>query len=181
MYQIFLTKNAAKEIKKQGKQFKKKASEILQNLALDPTPPLAERLTGELDFIYSYHFSFAGTSFRLAYTIDKNHKDSKIERERLALERLKSEFPEHAEFFSYCEEYDKKENDEARFVYALDKLYPSLNIYLENGRTWKKQKISLPDIVAYKGEKIKLSPILEKYWKELLEILERNKTELFND
>ncbi|OGF99415.1 hypothetical protein A3D78_00605 [Candidatus Gottesmanbacteria bacterium RIFCSPHIGHO2_02_FULL_39_14] len=73
MYQIFLTKNAAKEIKKQGKQFKTKAFEILQNLALDPTPPLAERLTGELDFIYSYHFSFAGTSFRLAYTIDKKN------------------------------------------------------------------------------------------------------------
>ena len=73
MYQIFLTKNAQKEIKKQGKQFKKKATEILQNLASEPIPSQADRLSGELDFIYSYHFSFAGISFRFAYTVDEEN------------------------------------------------------------------------------------------------------------
>ena len=73
MYQIYLTKNAQKEIKKRGKKFKPKASEILQNLAADPIPPQAERLTGELNFIYSYHFSYVGTSFRFAYTVDEEN------------------------------------------------------------------------------------------------------------
>ena len=68
MYQIFLTKNAQKEIKKQGKQFKKKATEILQILAAEPIPPQAERLTGELNFIYSYHFSFTGTSLGTSFS-----------------------------------------------------------------------------------------------------------------
>lgn len=144
----------------------------LENLKLDRSKVMNYALAH--DFVEVY----AGDTY--AYTIDKNHKDSKVERERLALEKLKSEFPEHAEFFSYCEGYDKKENDEAKFVYALDKLYPSLNIYLENGRTWKKKNVSLSDIIAYKGEKIKMSPVLNKYWKELLEILERNKTKLFS-
>lgn len=76
MYQVFLTKEAVKRIKKQGKVFKKKVTPILEVLAKNPTQLQVEKLSGELSFVYSYHFGFSGTSFRLAYMI--NEKEKKI-------------------------------------------------------------------------------------------------------
>lgn len=74
MYQVFLIKSAAREGKKRGKKFKKVLEDILQKLKIDPLPPQTERLSGELYFIYSYHFNFSGTAFRMAYTIDQQVK-----------------------------------------------------------------------------------------------------------
>lgn len=74
MYKVFLTKQVEKEVKKQGKQFKIKLSTVLQRLSLDPFPSKTERLSGELKFIYSYHFSYSGTAFRLAYIVDEKEK-----------------------------------------------------------------------------------------------------------
>lgn len=74
MYQIFLTKEAVKQCKKQGKVFKKEVSKILIQLKDDPFPPRTEKLTGELKYIYSYHFGFTGTAFRLCYLINEKEK-----------------------------------------------------------------------------------------------------------
>lgn len=74
MYRVVITKRAAKEIKKRGKPFKRHITTIVTSLSTNPTKLQAERLSGELDFLYSHHFSFAGTSYRLAYTIDEEAK-----------------------------------------------------------------------------------------------------------
>ncbi len=76
MYQVFLTKQVAKEGKKRGQKFKKELEAILQKLGTDPFPPQTERLSGELNFLYSYHFSFSGSAFRLAYIVDE--KENKL-------------------------------------------------------------------------------------------------------
>lgn len=74
MYKIFLTKQTVKECKKRGKKFKEEVKSILSKLSLDPFLPQSEKLSGELNFIYSYHFNFSGTAYRLAYIINEKEK-----------------------------------------------------------------------------------------------------------
>lgn len=74
MYQIFITKVAEKEIKKRNGNFRKEIKEITDKLTKNPNPTQAKRLTGELNFVYSYHFTFSGTAFRLAYVINEKKK-----------------------------------------------------------------------------------------------------------
>ncbi len=75
MYNVVLTKQAVKQSKKRGQKFKKEVRKILQNLSLNPYPLIAQRLSGKLNFLYSYHFSFSGGAFRLAYSIDGKNKE----------------------------------------------------------------------------------------------------------
>ena len=74
MYKIFVVKEVEKRCKKQGKAFKVEISKILLKLQVNPFLPQAEQLSGQLNFIYSYHFNFSGTSYRLCYTVNKQEK-----------------------------------------------------------------------------------------------------------
>ena len=74
MYQVFATKQVAKEAKKRGKLFKKKITIILAQLSIDPKPTNTEILSGTLSFMYSYHFNFQSVAYRLAYQIDEEKK-----------------------------------------------------------------------------------------------------------
>ncbi len=74
MYQIFITRSAEKDIKKRGGNLRKEIKGLTDKLTKDPHPSQAKRLTGELNFIFSYHFTFSGSAFRLAYTVDEKKK-----------------------------------------------------------------------------------------------------------
>lgn len=74
MYQVFVTKQVAKESKKRGAKFKDEVVTILNQLVSDPKPANTEILSGTLSFIYSYHFNFSGVAYRLAYQIDEEKK-----------------------------------------------------------------------------------------------------------
>lgn len=78
MYQVFLTKKVVKESKKRGPKFKKELGEIAQKLAINPHLSGAEQLSGELHHIWSYHFNFSGTAYRLAYLLDEKEKSITI-------------------------------------------------------------------------------------------------------
>ena len=143
----------------------------VENLDLDRAKVMRYCLAHDLVEIY------AGDTY--AYSKDKEHVNSKKDRELVAYKRLVTEFPEHKEFLKNIEGYEVRLDEESQFVYALDKLYPSLNIYLDNGNSWKKNKVGLSDVIAYKGEKMKFSPVVQKYWNELRELLEVNQHKLF--
>ena len=72
MYQISLTKEAAKETKKRGRLFHQKITNILMVLKTNPYPHQSERFSGKLNFIHSYHFNFTGSSFRLCYKVNES-------------------------------------------------------------------------------------------------------------
>ena len=74
MYNVYITKEAVKQCKKQGKAFKIEVSKILVQLGENPILPQTEKLTGELKYIYSYHFNYTGTAFRLCYLINEKEK-----------------------------------------------------------------------------------------------------------
>ncbi|PIP73288.1 MAG: phosphohydrolase [Candidatus Lloydbacteria bacterium CG22_combo_CG10-13_8_21_14_all_47_15] len=110
---------------------------------------------------------------------DPEELQSKPERERIAAARLKEELPEFGELHRLIEEYEERHNEESRFVYALDKLHPVLNIYLNDGRTWKEKNITFDMMLAQKRDKIAMSPEVAVYFDAILEILEKEGERVF--
>lgn len=113
------------------------------------------------------------------HKLDENTKKIKAQKEAEAAEKLKKEFPEFPELHEIIENYEKREDSESKFVYALDKLQPCINIYLDGGRTWKNEKITL-DMLLTKREKVKVDKEVAEYLEELLLMIEKDKDRLFS-
>ncbi len=96
-------------------------------------------------------------------------------REKEALEKIKGEFPSFDSLYQTIEEYEERKTPESRFVYALDKLVPIINIYTDDGRTWKKEGITLERLLEAKNDKIALSPEIVPYYEEIVNILKENR------
>ena len=143
----------------------------LENLSLDRHKVILYCLVHDLVETY------AGDTY--FYSKDAEHLESKHTREAEALKKMRQEFPEHEHLWKVIESYEARGDDESRFVYALDKVQPVIHIYLDGGKSWKKYDVKLEHLLEKKNDKVKVSPVVEKYWKELVEILERNKKELF--
>jgi len=63
-------------------------------------------------------------------------------REVAAFATLKDEWADFPEMLEHIQEYKKRESPEARFVYALDKIMPIMQIYIHDGYTWKQEGIT---------------------------------------
>ena len=101
-------------------------------------------------------------------TEDRKTKD---DREAAALARIKTEFPEGKDLWNWADAYERKQDQEARFVYALDKILPVINIYLNDGTEFETWKVDLPMVIREKEQKVKNFPAVEKYFWELVELL----------
>jgi len=118
------------------------------------------------------------------FSQDMEYKNSKARREEEALETIKQHFQEFPDLSLYIEQYEQRNDQEALFVYALDKIIPVLNIYMDNGRTWKdveftKIIVTLEKIRENKDDKIRKFPELYTLWTQFVEILEENEQDLF--
>ncbi|MEN9647876.1 MAG: hypothetical protein RLY57_680 [Candidatus Parcubacteria bacterium] len=113
------------------------------------------------------------------YQTDQKVLDTKVEKEHAALIKIKEYFAEFPELAQIIDEYEKRDNEESRFVYALDKVEPMLSIYLDKGRTWKKNDVTLEKAKAMKIPKVKTHATIDKYFHELLARLEQEEHELF--
>ena len=108
----------------------------------------------------------------------KNHTLKKI-RERKALLKIKKRFPKFKTLVQIIERYEKKKDKESGFIYALDKILPPIQIFLENGKLWHEKNVSLEMVIQAKKEKIAVSKNIYKYWEELLKKLSKNRKKLF--
>lgn len=142
-----------------------------EKLDLDAAKVLRYALIHDLVEVY------AGDTY--LYSMDEAHVASKETREREAQARLEKEFPHFSELNEAIRAYEEKRDAESRFVYALDKLQPLINIYLDNGRTWIEKKVGLEMIDEAKAEKIKLSPEVKVYYDLLMNLIKDHKKELF--
>lgn len=90
---------------------------------------------------------------------------TKKRREQLATLRLQKEWgTRFPDFLTFLEAYEKQEDEESRFVYALDKFLSDLNIYIDNGRTNNMLRITRAEQIAYKRPRIEaFPPLLEMY------------------
>ena len=97
---------------------------------------------------------------------------------KVAIEKLKKQWPSFKSMHKLIDEYERRKTPESKFVYALDKLMPIINIYLYRGRSWQLQNVTMQDMKDIKVGKIDLSPELNEYYKEFLRIVEKQ-PELF--
>ncbi len=134
-----------------------------EQLGLDASRLVRYALAHDLVEVY------AGDTFAYASAEERASKET---REAAAAERIAREFPEFSDLHAIIHEYESRANREARFVYALDKLLPVISIYLDEGRTWHLNGVTLQMIRDHKTEKIALSPEVEPYFAELVSVLE---------
>jgi putative hydrolases of HD superfamily len=136
-----------------------------QNLKLDENKAIKYALVHDLVEAY------AGDTF--IYDASKNK--TKAIREKRAIQKLKKTYPEFSEMHTLIEEYESFANKESKFIYALDKLIPACNIYLDNGRLWKHHNVTLDMIIKNKTEKMKVSKNLLPLLEQLIKILKKEK------
>ncbi len=110
---------------------------------------------------------------------DIEWRKSKVAREKAAEVRLNKELPEFPDLTHLLHTYEERKDEESKFVYALDKIMPMLQVYLEGGYSWRVNKLTLQNIIDHKADKITLSPIVQKYYDELIGILRREEKDIF--
>lgn len=111
---------------------------------------------------------YSGDTF--VYGAD-NELGTKHDREHQALEQLKQEWPDFTEMVACIEEYKTKSSEEAKFVYALDKVMPIILDLLSKGIIWRDHKVTIDQFIAEKERKIPKSSPVYAYYQDLLEML----------
>lgn len=106
----------------------------------------------------------------------KEAEKQKLEREKHALKQLEQDWPDFPELTSTIRDYEKHDNPESRFVYALDKLMPMLLNLLSGGKTWQTYKLKRADVLANKDTKTRLSPEVNELWSVFREQILSNDT-----
>lgn len=115
---------------------------------------------------------FAGDTY--FYTSNTKLKNTKQAREEKAMKKIAKLFPKFVGMNKTIAEYEAKKNPEAKFVYAVDKVLPVINIYLDQGKSWKRDRVTY-EMIRTKDEKVKVSKPVEKIWKDLVKKLDKNK------
>ncbi len=106
-------------------------------------------------------------------------RSAKAKNEQLAAEKLKRNFPLFIELYPLIQNYEKRADPESRFVYAVDKIIPTLNNYLDDGRTWKLRGITLDMVSNSKAGKVSQHPAVENLWKEFYHKIKAEESRLF--
>jgi putative hydrolase of HD superfamily len=95
------------------------------------------------------------------------HIASKQAREHAAYQQLRADWPDFAEGIADIKTYESLETPEAAFVYALDKIMPMMQVFLNDGYTWKQEGISLDMQHTVKSPKISRSAEINEYYMQL--------------
>ncbi len=112
------------------------------------------------------------------HVLDHAARVGKAEREEAALIRIAAEIPEFPELVAAVGEYELQDDDESRFIYALDKLMPMIMIYLEGGSTWHELDFSMQELLDNKNITTAAVPLVHNLSNQL-EALIRSNTGLF--
>lgn len=102
---------------------------------------------------------------------DKEILDSKSAREAAALKQLQEEWPDFPELTDTIHAYEQRSTEEAKFVYALDKIMPVFVIYMNEGHTWKLEGLTVERLHEAKKDKVLLSKDIKPYYDELYKLL----------
>ena len=136
----------------------------VQTLPLDKGKVLQLALTHDLVETY------AGDTY---FHSDAEKHAAQKEREAEATKRIAQEFADFPTLQASIHEYEERKTEEARFVYAMDKLVPLLIIYQDGGRQWHELKVTLRMITEGKRPKVALSPEVVPYFEAMISRLEQ--------
>ncbi|MFA6077091.1 MAG: HD domain-containing protein [Candidatus Paceibacterota bacterium] len=138
------------------------------------------KLNKELCLMYSLTHDLVEVYAGDTFVFDKKRLSSQHEREKGALIKIKKRFPYFNNLIKIIENYEKKEDGESKFIYAVDKIISPLQIYIEGGKLWHEKKVSFLDAFENKDKKIAVSSDVYKYWQELLKEFKKNKKMFYN-
>lgn len=66
-------------------------------------------------------------------------------------------------------------NPESRFVYAMDKVLPILNIYLDEGRTWRSiTHVTMDMIISHKTTPVSVGPTSQRLFNQIIDALRQH-------
>ena len=137
-------------------------------------------LNKELCFMYALAHDLVEVYAGDTFIFDQTQVSSQHQRERQALVKIKKRFSKFKNLLKIIQNYEKKKDPESKFIYALDKIIPPIQIYLEGGTLWHEKKVSFEEVPKNKNKKIALSPVVDAYWQELLKEFSLNKKKLFH-
>jgi putative hydrolase of HD superfamily len=137
--------------------------------------PLDKYKTACIAMVHDIAEVYAGDMLAFA---SKDDLSAQSKREAAAIQQLANEWPQFKGLHQLIEDYETLASEEAKFVYALDKLVPIINNYLYEGGAWKNHGISFEKMKSIKVGKIDKNAVVSKYYEELLGILEKH-PELF--
>jgi len=137
------------------------------------------KLNRELCLMYAMAHDLVEIYAGDTFIFDKKRVSSQRQREKRALLKIEKRFSHFRSLIKIIKKYEQKEDQESKFIYALDKIIPPIQIYLEKGKLWREKKVSLGNIFENKNVKIVISPDIDKYWQELVKELVKNKKKLF--
>lgn len=127
--------------------------------------------------IHDFLEVYAGDTYN--FSTDVAHVAGKHEREAAAIVKLRKTLSEFTELHEVIDAYEERSDAESRFVYALDKIEPVIQTYLDDGRVWKEKNITIEMIYENKKEKVALSPEIQVYFDEFMELLRKEEKKLF--
>jgi putative hydrolase of HD superfamily len=115
---------------------------------------------------------------------DDRGRETKIEREAAATEKIGIVFSETPVLKRAIEEYEEQADEESRFVYALDKLLAVIMIVEKDGYFWKSEGISFEEHrekAVDMMKKVSAHPIVLQWYQELLDYIVEHRQQLFDD
>jgi len=131
-------------------------------------PRLNRDIVIRMSLIHDLTEVHAGDTFVFG---DGDHITSKQQREADALAKLAAEWPDFPEMATLLEQYESRSTEEAKFVYALDKIMPILISVIGGGRDFQDYDVTLAVMHEEKQHKVAVSPEVNEYYNELLEVL----------
>ncbi len=136
-----------------------------QKLPLNKEKVLLYALCHDLTEAYTGDISFYRT---------KEEDKSKKELEKEVAKKLLQDHPDFPSLSATIVSYQETNDEESKFVYALDKILPILNIRLDEGRSWEHLKISFEMFYEGKRDKVTHDPTIQEYFLLIVELLKEN-------
>ncbi len=114
-------------------------------------------------------------------SIYKNYNQATKEKnEHKSLLKLKKDYPNQALVWDIVTEYEKRLDDESKFVYVVEKLEPIIVVLLSEKDHWIKRNVSMEDFIDRKQRKIKdIKTFAQIFNKEMMDYLIKNKNKYF--
>lgn len=137
-----------------------------ENLGFNTERLLKYSLVHDLVAIYSGTFP--------AYDIDPNIEENKKQRELDAWSKLQKNFKDSPDLLNSLQQYNQREDQESKFIYALDKLLPIISIEVNNHYFYFQNKVTYEDMLKVTDKKIQTDPTVAKYFKLLSKYLKED-------
>lgn len=110
----------------------------------------------------------------------ENQKELKAQREAEAEQQLAQEFGEFKQLAACFERYHARSDEESRFVYALDKIQPVINIYLDRDDFYRAHQVTFAAWIEHNRLKVAESKHVVPYFEAIVAFLETSGADLFH-